>query len=69
MWLLVDSTLLLSLTVVWELFLYLRRREHSRDAARMRRIARLLVRDARISYPALAGVVRRQGKPAEAHRN
>jgi hypothetical protein len=47
MWLLVDGALLLSLTMGAELFLYLRRREHHRDAVRIRRIARLLARDVR----------------------
>jgi hypothetical protein len=48
MWLLIDSALLLSLTMGAELFLYLRRREHHRDAIRIRRIARLLARDANV---------------------
>jgi len=69
MWLLVDSALLLSLTMGCELILYLRRREHSRDAARLRRIVRLLSRDVRISHPALADVLRRQGKTVEIPRN
>ncbi len=69
MWLLVDSALLLSLTMGCELFLYLRRREHSRDAARLRRIVRLLSRDLRTSHPALAGMTRGQAKTFEAHRN
>ena len=69
MWLLVDGSLLLSLTLGCELFLYLRRREHYRDAARVRRIARLLTRDANASYPSLAGLVRREGGPAEARRS
>ena len=65
MWLLVDGALLLSLTIGCELFLYLRRREHYRDAARVRRIARLLIRDVPYLLP---GAGRRGAPPERARR-